>query len=49
MGQTHVKKYLPRLLRYIEDGELQPDIISHCMSLADAARGYEMSKEKQDD
>jgi threonine dehydrogenase-like Zn-dependent dehydrogenase len=49
MGQTHVQKYLPRLLQYIEDGELQPDvIISHRMKLADAARGYEMFEEKED-
>jgi threonine dehydrogenase-like Zn-dependent dehydrogenase len=33
-----------------EDGALQPDIIiSHRMKLADAARGYEMFEEKQDD
>jgi threonine dehydrogenase-like Zn-dependent dehydrogenase len=50
MGQTHVQKYLPRLLQYVEDGELQPDIIiSHRMKLADAARGYELFEEKQDD
>jgi threonine dehydrogenase-like Zn-dependent dehydrogenase len=50
MGQTHVQKYMPRLLQYIEDGALQPDIIvSHRMKLADAARGYEMFEEKQDD
>lgn len=50
MGQTHAQKYLPRLLQYVEDGELQPDIIiSHRMKLADAARGYEMFEEKQDE
>jgi threonine dehydrogenase-like Zn-dependent dehydrogenase len=49
MGQTHVQKYLPRLLQYVEDGALQPDIIiSHRMKLADAARGYEMFDDKQD-
>jgi threonine dehydrogenase-like Zn-dependent dehydrogenase len=49
MGQTHVQKYLPLLLQYIEDGLLQPDvIISHRMKLADAARGYEMFEEKED-
>jgi threonine dehydrogenase-like Zn-dependent dehydrogenase len=33
-----------------EDGALQSDIIiSHRMKLADAARGYEMFEEKQDD
>jgi threonine dehydrogenase-like Zn-dependent dehydrogenase len=50
MGQTHVQKYMPRLLQYVEDGELQPDIIiSHRLKLADAARGYEMFEEKQDE
>ena len=50
MGQTHVQKYLPRLLEWIEDGQLQPDmIISHRMKLADAARGYEMFERKEDD
>jgi threonine dehydrogenase-like Zn-dependent dehydrogenase len=49
MGQTHVQKYLPRLLQYVEDGALQPDIIiSHRMKLADAARGYEMFDDMQD-
>jgi threonine dehydrogenase-like Zn-dependent dehydrogenase len=49
MGQTHVQRYLPLLLQYIEDGLLQPDvIISHRMKLADAARGYEMFEEKED-
>lgn len=27
MGQTHVQKYMPQLLQYVEDGALQPDII----------------------
>ena len=50
MGQTHVQKFMPRLLQYIEDGTLQPDIIiSHHMKLADAARGYEMFEEKRDE
>ena len=50
MGQTHVQKYLPRLLECIEDGQLQPDvIISHRMKLADAARGYDMFERKEDD
>ena len=50
MGQTHVQKYLPELLDFIEDGKLQPDIIiSHRMKLADAARGYEIFDKKQED
>jgi threonine dehydrogenase-like Zn-dependent dehydrogenase len=50
MGQTHVQKYLPELLEFIEDGKLQPDIIiSHRMKLADAAKGYEIFDKKEDD
>lgn len=50
MGQTHVQKYLPELLEFVEDGKLQPDIIiSHRMKLADAARGYEIFDKKEED
>jgi threonine dehydrogenase-like Zn-dependent dehydrogenase len=50
MGQTHVQKYLPELLEFIEDGKLQPDIIiSHRMKLADAAKGYEIFDKKEED
>lgn len=49
MGQTHVQKYMPELLRYIEEGRLRPDeIISHRMRLADAAEGYALFDEKRD-
>jgi threonine dehydrogenase-like Zn-dependent dehydrogenase len=49
MGQTHVQKHLPDLLRHIEEGKLQPDvIISHRMKLADAAKGYEIFDKKED-
>lgn len=49
MGQTHVQKYLPDLLEFIEDGKLEPDIIiSHRMKLADAAEGYKIFDEKKD-
>ncbi|WJI14175.1 glutathione-dependent formaldehyde dehydrogenase [Pseudoxanthomonas winnipegensis] len=50
MGQTHVHKYLPELLGFIEDGDLDPDIIiSHRMKLADAAQGYKIFDEKRED
>lgn len=49
MGQTHVQKFLPELLERIDAGELKPDvIISHRLKLADAATGYQMFNEKQD-
>jgi threonine dehydrogenase-like Zn-dependent dehydrogenase len=50
MGQTHVQKLLPELLEAIEEGRLRPDIIiSHRMSLADAARGYQIFNDKKED
>jgi len=49
-GQTHVQKYLPRLLRMIEDGELDTTfLISHRLPLEKAPEGYRMFKENQND
>jgi threonine dehydrogenase-like Zn-dependent dehydrogenase len=49
MGQTHVQRFLPELLEHIENGDLQPaDIITHRMSLEDAARGYEIFNDKEE-
>ncbi len=48
-GQTHMQKYMPMLLEKIQNGEIDPSfIITHEMSLDDAAKGYEMFKHKQD-
>ena len=50
MGQTHVHRLLPKLLDHIENGDLQPDvIITHRMALSEAARGYEVFNEKEED
>lgn len=50
MGQTHMQRYMPELLAHIEAGDLRPDvIISHRMSLDDAARGYQMFNEKEEE
>ncbi len=49
MGQTHVHKYLRPLLEHIQQGRLNPAfIITHRMSLEDAAQAYEMFKHKED-
>jgi threonine dehydrogenase-like Zn-dependent dehydrogenase len=49
-GQTHVQKFMPELLKAIEDGKLQPHaIISHRMSLEQAAEGYKMFDKKEDE
>lgn len=48
MGQTHVHPLLPTLLEHIVRGELHPDvIISHRMSLEQAADGYRMFDRKE--
>ncbi|MET0613757.1 MAG: zinc-dependent alcohol dehydrogenase [Pseudomonas caspiana] len=50
MGQTHVQRYLPELLEHIESGALAPEaIITHRMSLEDAAEGYKLFDKKQED
>jgi threonine dehydrogenase-like Zn-dependent dehydrogenase len=50
MGQTHVQRYLPDLLNFIEEGKLSPaDIITHRMSLEDAVKGYEIFNKKDED
>ncbi len=49
-GQTHVQKYMPELLEAIEDGRLHPNaIISHRLSLEQAAEGYKMFDKKEDE
>jgi len=50
MGQTHVQRFMPELLEYIQAGRLQRgDIITHRMKLADAAEGYRVFNEKAED
>lgn len=49
MGQTHVQRFMPELLEHIGNGALRPEVIvSHHLSLDDAARGYEMFDKKID-
>lgn len=48
-GQTHVQRYMPELLAFIEQGKLKPEvIISHRMALEQAADGYKMFDKKDD-
>jgi threonine dehydrogenase-like Zn-dependent dehydrogenase len=50
MGQTHVHRYLRPLLDRIERGEIDPAfVITHRMSLDEAAEGYKIFHDKQDD
>lgn len=49
-GQTHVQKFMPELLEHVQAGRLSPDIIiTHRLPLAQAAEGYKIFDEKQED
>ena len=49
-GQCHVHRYLQPLLERIENGDIDPSfIVTHQLNLADAPKGYELFKHKQDD
>lgn len=48
-GQTHVQRFMPELLHFIEEGKLHPEvIISHRLPLEQAATGYQMFDKKED-
>ena len=48
-GQTHVQSYLPTLIELILQGDLHPDIIiSHRLSLENAAEGYRIFDKKEE-
>ena len=50
MGQTHVHRYLERLLGYIEEGKIDPSfVITHRYLLDDAPHAYKIFRDKQDD
>ena len=50
MGQTHVQKYLPKLLDHVQKGDIDPTfVITHRMSLDEAPHGYDIFKKKEDD
>lgn len=50
MGQTHVQRHMPELLRRILQGDLKPQtLISHRLPLAEAVRGYEIFEQKRED
>ena len=49
-GQTHVQKYTEKLLQMILDGKIDTTfLISHRLPLEDAAKGYKMFKEQQNE
>lgn len=50
MGQTHAQKFMPELLEHIANGRMRPEvIISHRMKLGEAAEGYRIFNEKEQD
>ena len=49
-GQTHVQRYMKPLLEHIGNGDIDPTaIITHRLSLDDAAYGYDIFCNKQND
>jgi len=49
-GQTHVQRYMHRLLEKIQNDEIDPSfVITHRMALDDAPRGYDMFLKKEED
>jgi threonine dehydrogenase-like Zn-dependent dehydrogenase len=49
-GQCHVQRYMKPLLERIQNGEIDPSfVITHPMQLADAAEGYKIFCDKEDE
>jgi threonine dehydrogenase-like Zn-dependent dehydrogenase len=49
MGQTHVHRYVNKLLKLIEMGKVDPSfVITHRLSIDDAEKGYKMFRDKED-
>jgi threonine dehydrogenase-like Zn-dependent dehydrogenase len=49
-GQTHVQAYMRPLLERVQRGEIDPSfIITHRLPLAEAPRGYDLFRNKEDD
>jgi threonine dehydrogenase-like Zn-dependent dehydrogenase len=50
MGQTHMHRYMPKLLQRIERGEIDPSfVITHRLRLEDAPNAYSIFRDKQDE
>jgi threonine dehydrogenase-like Zn-dependent dehydrogenase len=49
-GQVHAQGYIPRLLGYVEQGEVDPSFVAtHTLGLDDAQDAYQAFKHKTDD
>ena len=50
MGQTHVHRYLPRLLQHIEKGDIDPSfVVTHTVPIDDAPAMYKTFRDKKDE
>jgi len=48
-GQTHVHKYVPKLLDYVRQGKIDPSfVVTHRLPLTEAPHGYDIFRAKQD-
>lgn len=48
-GQTHVHRYVPKLLDYIRQGKIDPSfVVTHRIPLSQAPRGYDIFRDKKD-
>jgi threonine dehydrogenase-like Zn-dependent dehydrogenase len=48
-GQTHVHKYVAKLLDYIRQGRIDPSfVVTHRLPLSQAPEAYAMFREKRD-
>jgi len=49
MGQMHGQKYIPKLLEYVESGQVDPSfLVTHKMGLEQGQEGYDMFTQKTD-
>ena len=48
-GQTHVQKYVPKLLEHIRNGDIDPSfVVTHRLPLSQAVEGYKLFSTQQD-
>ncbi len=48
-GQTHVHKYVPRLMEHMRKGDIDPSfVVTHRLPLSEAVHGYEIFRRKVD-
>ena len=48
-GQTHVHRYVPKLLDYVRQGKIDPSfVVTHRVPLSQAVQAYDLFREKRD-